>query len=167
MGSIFLTHLPSAWHVDQAILSEESRLVVLRFGNDANPECMSMVRHLPFTFLPLPNPTFSANPLTTQDENLFKLSPIVKSFAVIYTVDTTLITDFNAMYELYDPCTVMFFWRNKHIQVDFGTGNNNKINFPISEKQELVDIMEVAYRAASKGKGLAVSPKDYSTKWLY
>ncbi|KAF1919849.1 thioredoxin-like protein-like protein 4A [Ampelomyces quisqualis] len=143
MGSIFLTHLPSAWHVDQAILSEESRLVVLRFGNDANPDCMTM------------------------DEHLFKLSPIVKSFAVIYTVDITRIPDFNSMYELYDPCTVMFFWRNKHIQVDFGTGNNNKINFPVGGKQELVDILEVAYRAASKGKGLAVSPKDYSTKWMY
>lgn len=44
MGSIFLTHLPSAWHVDQAILSEEARLVVIRFGSDANPDCMTMVR---------------------------------------------------------------------------------------------------------------------------
>ena len=30
------------------------------------------------------------------------------------------------MYELYDPCTVMFFFRNKHIMIDLGTGNNNK-----------------------------------------
>lgn len=26
------------------------------------------------------------------------------------------------MYELYDPMTVMFFYRNKHIMVDMGTG---------------------------------------------
>lgn len=57
--------------------------------------------------------------------------------------------------------------RNKHIQVDFGTGNNNKINFAISSKDELIDIIETVYRGASKGKGLVVSPKDYSTKWLY
>jgi hypothetical protein len=63
--------------------------------------------------------------------------------------------------------TVMFFWRNKHIQVDFGTGNNNKINFPVADKQDLIDVLEVAYKAASKGKGLAVSPKDWSTKWMY
>ena len=51
------------------------------------------------------------------------------------------------MYELYDPCTVMFFYRcvfsswimwrraianlectrNKHIMIDLGTGNNNKM----------------------------------------
>ena len=34
--------------------------------------------------------------------------------------------DFNAMYELYDPMSIMFFFRNKHIMVDLGTGNNNK-----------------------------------------
>uniref|UniRef100_A0A452ZIR3 Uncharacterized protein n=2 Tax=Pooideae TaxID=147368 RepID=A0A452ZIR3_AEGTS len=28
------------------------------------------------------------------------------------------------MYELYDPSTVMFFFRNKHIMIDLGTGNN-------------------------------------------
>jgi DIM1 family U5 snRNP protein len=71
------------------------------------------------------------------------------------------------MYELYDPCTVMFFYRNKHMQVDFGTGNNNKINFDINDKQELIDIVEVVYRAARKGHGLAVSPKDYSTKGVH
>ena len=77
------------------------------------------------------------------------------------------VPQFNAMYELYDPCTVMFFWRNKHILVDLGTGNNNKINFPIADKQELIDILETVYRGASKGKGQVTSPKDYSTSWAY
>jgi DIM1 family U5 snRNP protein len=115
------------------------------------------------------SPTFPHHQLreNTYADATTELSDVVKNFAVIYTVDTKLVPDFNGMYELYDACTVMFFWRNKHIQVDFGTGNNNKINFEIQDKQELVDIMEVAYKAASKGKGLAVSPKDYSTKWLY
>jgi DIM1 family U5 snRNP protein len=31
----------------------------------------------------------------------------------------------------------------------------------------MIDIIEVIYRAARKGKGLAVSPKDYSTKYKY
>lgn len=41
-------------------------------------------------------------------------------------VDITEVPDFNKMYELYDPCTVMFFYRNKHMMIDLGTGNNNK-----------------------------------------
>ncbi|KAJ4368197.1 U4/U6-U5 snRNP complex subunit dib1 [Neocucurbitaria cava] len=128
MGSLTLQDLPSAWHVDQAILSEDTRIVTLRFGTSTQPSCMTM------------------------DNLLSKTAPLVQNFAVIYTVDNTAIKDFNAMYELYDPCTVMFFFRNKHIQVDFGTGNNNKINFEVGEKSELVDIMEAVYRGARKGR---------------
>lgn len=33
--------------------------------------------------------------------------------------------------------------RNKHIMIDLGTGNNNKINWPMTDKQEFIDIVEV------------------------
>ena len=66
-------------------------------------------------------------------------------------------------YELYDACTVMFFFRNKHIMIDLGTGNNNKINWAFNNTQEMIDIIETVYRGARKGRGLVVSPKDYST----
>ena len=32
----------------------------------------------------------------------------MKNFAVLYCVDIDEVPDFNTMYELYDPCTVMF-----------------------------------------------------------
>ncbi|KAF2121459.1 mitosis protein dim1 [Lophiotrema nucula] len=143
MGSAFLTHLETAWHVDQAILHEEDHVCVLRFGRDWDTECAAM------------------------DEIIFKVKDKVKNFATFYVVDIDKVPDFNSMYELYDPCTVMFFWRNKHIQVDFGTGNNNKLNFKLNDKQDLIDIVETVYRGAKKGVGLVVSPKDFSTKWSY
>ena len=37
----------------------------------------------------------------------------------------------------------MFFYRNKHIMVDLGTGNNNKINWALTDKQEMIKIIEV------------------------
>lgn len=40
MGSVVLPHLISGWHVDQAIMSEEERLVIIRFGRDWDPDCM-------------------------------------------------------------------------------------------------------------------------------
>lgn len=141
--SYLLPHLYSGWEVDQAILMEEERVVIMRFGHDYDPLCMQM------------------------DEVLYSLAYDVKNFARIYLVDITEVPDFNAMYELYDPCTVMFFYRNKHMLVDLGTGNNNKLNFLIPDKQELIDIIEMVYRGARKGKGLVVSPKDYSTKHRY
>uniref|UniRef100_M0XK36 Uncharacterized protein n=2 Tax=Hordeum vulgare subsp. vulgare TaxID=112509 RepID=M0XK36_HORVV len=49
------------------------------------------------------------------DEVLSGVADTIKNFAVIYLVDTTEVSDFNTMYELYDPSKVMFFFRNKHI----------------------------------------------------
>ncbi|CCG82418.1 U4/U6 X U5 tri-snRNP complex subunit Dim15 / FY16936)) [Taphrina deformans PYCC 5710] len=141
--SYMLPHLRTGWHVDQAILSEEERIVVLRFGRDRDEECMR------------------------QDEVLYKIADRVRNFAVIYLVDLDEVNDFNKMYELYDRNTIMFFYRNKHMMVDLGTGNNNKINWVLDEKQELIDIIETVYKGARKGRGLVISPKDYSTRYKY
>ncbi|KAL6873003.1 mitosis protein DIM1 domain-containing protein [Trichoderma novae-zelandiae] len=124
-------------------LVKEDRLVVIRFGRDHDRDCM------------------------LQDEVLYKIADRVKNFAVIYLCDIDQVPDFNAMYELYDPCSILFFFRNKHMMCDFGTGNNNKLNWVLEDKQELIDIIETIYRGAKKGRGLVVSPKDYSTRHRY
>ena len=105
-----LQHLQNGWQVDQAIMSEEDRIVVIRqieerlneanlhyclcscrrFGHDWDPTCMKM------------------------DESLYSIAEKCKNFCAIYLVDITEVPDFNKMYELYDPCTIMFFFRNKH-----------------------------------------------------
>mmetsp|Transcript_8638 Transcript_8638/g.19729 ORF Transcript_8638/g.19729 Transcript_8638/m.19729 type:complete len:143 (-) Transcript_8638:309-737(-) len=141
--SFMLPHLHSGWAVDQAILSEEERLVCIRFGHDYDPECMKM------------------------DEVLYSVAEEIKSFTIIYLVDVKEVPDFNTMYELYDPVTVMFFFRNKHMMIDLGTGNNNKVNWAMNDKQEFIDILETIYRGARKGRGLVISPKDYCTKYRY
>lgn len=60
--SYMLTHLTNGWQVDQAILSEEERVVVLRFGHDWDPTCMKM------------------------DETLHNVAEKIKLFAVTYVV---------------------------------------------------------------------------------
>ena len=60
--SYMLPHLSNGWQVDQAILSEEERLVMIRFGHDWDPACMKM------------------------DETLFRVQDQVKNFAIIYLV---------------------------------------------------------------------------------
>lgn len=71
--SYLLPHLSSGWAVDQAILNEENRVVVIRFGHDWDPTCMEM------------------------DEILFRIAEDVKNFAVIYLVDISQVPDFNTM----------------------------------------------------------------------
>jgi len=141
--SYLLPHLHNGWAVDQAIVEEQERLVTIRFGRDWSKECMIM------------------------DETLAKIANRVRNFCVIYLVDIDEVPDFNKMYELYDPVSLMFFFRNKHMQIDLGTGNNNKVNWPINDRQEAIDIIETVYKGSRKGRGLVVSPKDYSTKYKY
>lgn len=74
--SFVLQHLRSGWHVDQAILSEEDRLVVIRFGRDSDPDCMR------------------------QDEVLYRIAERVKNFAVVYVCDLDEVPDFKSMYEV-------------------------------------------------------------------
>lgn len=68
---------------------------------------------------------------------------------------------------IYPNVYLLVYLRNKHIMIDLGTGNNNKINWTMEDKQEMIDIVETVYRGARKGRGLVVSPKDYSTKYRY
>ena len=72
--SYFLPHLPSGWHVDEAIKSEEDRVVVIRFGHDWDSQCMTM------------------------DETLHGVAEKVQNFAVIYLVDITEVPDFNKVH---------------------------------------------------------------------
>lgn len=79
MGSVVIAHLNSGWHVDQAILSEEERLVVVRWGRDWDADCMR------------------------QDEVLYKIADKIKSFAVVYVCDIDQVPDFNQMYGALAP----------------------------------------------------------------
>jgi DIM1 family U5 snRNP protein len=62
--------LTNGWQVDQAILSEEDRVVIIRFGHDWDPICMKM------------------------DEILYNIAEKVKNFAVIYLVSCTTLSLF-------------------------------------------------------------------------
>ena len=63
--------MTNGWQVDQAIVSEENRVVEIRFGHDYDKECMKM------------------------DELLYSVAEKLENFAVIYLVDITETPDFN------------------------------------------------------------------------
>jgi len=71
--SYMLAHLHSGWAVDQAILSEEDKVIAIRFGHDWDKTCMTM------------------------DEVLYSLAEDVKNFCVVYLVDISEVPDFNTM----------------------------------------------------------------------
>lgn len=141
--SAFLLHLTNVSEVDQAILTEDGRVVILRLGTDWDPTCKAM------------------------DELLHSISDTIKNFAIVYLVDNTQVPEFNRMYDLYDPCTIMFFYRSKHIVVDRSNSNSRKIIWAVEDKQEMIDIVETIYRDTRKERGSAMSLKDFTSKYKF
>ena len=41
---------------------------------------------------------------------------------------------------------LIFISRNKHIMIDLGTGNNNKINWAMEDKQVVFSITNILFR---------------------
>ena len=72
--SYTIPHLDNGWEVDQAILNEPEKLVVIRFGTDWDPKCMQM------------------------DEMIIKVAPKLCKFVTFYVVDIQMVPDFNTMY---------------------------------------------------------------------
>lgn len=175
-GKVLALH--SAWDVDRHIvLHSAEKLVLVRFSSYAIPPDDIVFHELgePPSAGTKRSRSLAGNSLVgaehyllTQkmDALLEMLAPKVRKFCAIYTVDTTKVTEFNALYELghdKDPFAVMFFFRNAHIKVDVGTGNTNKINFfAFEDWQEFLPIIEAAFRAGKLGKRIATTEKSYS-----
>lgn len=70
------------------------------------------------------------------------------------------------MYEIHDPYTVMFFFRNKHIIINLGTGKNK---IKLGHGRQIGDDwhQDRVPRPPKRSCSMAVSPKDYSTKHKY
>lgn len=132
--------LKSGWHIDQAILNDTKRLVVIRFGRPSRLNCQimdSMLKALQFKLINL---------------------------AALYFVNIDEVSDYNDIYDFGedDDFAIMFFWQNKHIMIDFDTGDNNKMSFMVNNKQEIIDIVEVVYKSSRRGQISCRSPHSYS-----
>lgn len=122
---------------------DESRVILLRFGQDYDPDCKLM------------------------DDVLLAISDIVKAKCDIFLVDISEVPEFTQQYELYDPCTLMFFFKGRHLQLELGLGERYKITWPMGEEKELISIIDSIYRGAQQGRDLIVAPQDRSLAYRY
>ena len=97
------------------------------------------------------------------EDTLRRIARRVSRYCCIYFADTNIVHDYDVMYELHaeEPFSLQFYYRNQHVKLDVGTGNYNKINFPI-EEDELLSVVEAAFVGAKAGKVVVDSRKQYS-----
>merc|ERR1719316_1056814 len=101
------------------------------------------------------------------DEVLFAASESVKTLCRFFLVDVTEVPDFNQDYELYDPCTLMFFCRGRHVELELGLGGKYKLTWPVGNPGELAEIVETIHRGAQQGRDIIVASKDHALTFRY
>lgn len=125
--SYFLPRLESGWHVDQAILAEESRVVVIRFGHDWDSDCMrhdetllrtaekvknmAVICEFPLVVVDAPR-SHSPRVARSQTRSTLRRFPTstrcaLRHFRSFRVQELTKHAPALQMYELYDPCTTM------------------------------------------------------------
>jgi len=103
------------------------RLVVVRFGYQSTNECIEC------------------------DNIIAKVYWILRRKILFILVNLEDNEIFINSFSLYDPVSLIFFYRNRHVMIDFGTGDLNKVSHYFRTKDDLIKILEIIYEGVIKG----------------
>ncbi|XP_056589745.1 thioredoxin-like protein 4B [Triplophysa dalaica] len=134
--SFFLPKLSCKKDLDEAIKKVAEKVLVLRFGRDEDSVCLQL------------------------DEILSKTAHDLSNMASIYLVDVDRVPIYKRYFDIsYIPSTV-FFFNGQHMKVDYGSPDHTKFVGSFKSKQDFMDLIEVIYRGAMRGRLIVHSPID-------
>ncbi|XP_071155610.1 thioredoxin-like protein 4B isoform X1 [Mytilus edulis] len=134
--SFIIPQLSTKQEVDEVIRKTEDVVLVLRFGRENDVTCMQL------------------------DHILSKLIPELRKMAAIYTVDVDSIPVYTRYFDISLIPSTIFFFNAQHIKVDWGTPDHTKFIGSFKTKQDFIDVVEMIFRGAMKGKVMIKSPLD-------
>ncbi|XP_077984206.1 thioredoxin-like protein 4B [Glandiceps talaboti] len=141
--SYLLPKLKRKKEVDEVIKKTEDLVLVLRFGRDDDLVCMQI------------------------DEILMKTSHDLSKMAVIYLVDVDSVPVYTKFFDIaFIPSTV-FFFNGQHMKVDYGSPDHTKFVGTFKTKQDFIDLIEVIFTGAMRGKLMVTSPIDQANITKY
>lgn len=134
--SYLLKSLTKKEEVDAVITETEDKLVILRFGRDTDAVCLQL------------------------DDILAKTERELSKMAVIYLVDVDSIPEYVKYFDITLIPATIFFFNAQHMKCDYGTQDHTKFIGAFHNKQDFIDLVEVFYRGAMRGKFIVTSPID-------
>ncbi|ELU12404.1 hypothetical protein CAPTEDRAFT_153090 [Capitella teleta] len=134
--SFLLKKLTSKAEVDDVIRSTEDLVLVLRFGRDDDSACLQM------------------------DNVMSKAEADLAQMARIFLIDVDLISVYAQYFDISLIPATVFFFNAQHIKVDWGTPDHTKFIGAFRSKQDFIDVVEVIFRGAMRGKVMVRSPLD-------
>ncbi|XP_071504736.1 thioredoxin-like protein 4B [Diadema antillarum] len=134
--SYLLPKLSTKKAVDDIIKQTEDKVLVLRFGRDDDVVCMQL------------------------DEILSKTHQDLAKMAAIYIIDADSAHTYTQYFDITLIPATVFFFNGQHMKVDYGTPDHTKFIGSFKSKQDFIDLVEVIYRGAMRGKLMITSPID-------
>ncbi|CAG5115906.1 unnamed protein product [Candidula unifasciata] len=134
--SYLLQTLSSKQEVDNVIRETEDIVLVLRFGRDTDSSCLQL------------------------DDILAKTAEDLANMAAIYLVDVDKVPVYAQYFDISLIPSTIFFFNGQHIKVDWGSPDHTKFVGSFKHKQDFIDVVEVIYRGAMKGRVMVRSPLD-------
>ncbi|XP_072176176.1 thioredoxin-like protein 4B [Diadema setosum] len=134
--SYLLPKLSTKKAVDDIIRQTEDKVLVLRFGRDDDVVCMQL------------------------DEILSKTHQDLAKMAAIYIIDADSALTYTQYFDITLIPATVFFFNGQHMKVDYGTPDHTKFIGSFKSKQDFIDLVEVIYRGAMRGKLMITSPID-------
>ncbi|XP_065918282.1 thioredoxin-like protein 4B isoform X2 [Dysidea avara] len=138
-----LRKLTTKKQVDSAIRDTEDKVLLLRFGKENDPVTMQL------------------------DNTLTKNEHLLSKMADMYSVDTDDVPVYTQYFDITITPATIFFFNGQHIKVDWGTADHTKFIGSFRSSQDLIDVVEVVYRGAMKGKLMVTSPLEHGSVTQY
>ena len=117
--------LNTDYSVDQAILDQENKILIIGIY-----------------------PKF----YQASTENYLDRLNLFKKEANLYKISTKKVKEFNIIYEIKDNISFIFYFENKKIFVDSGSGDNNKIEGLMFNSKYFKRIVNLICKNCMKGK---------------
>ncbi|GBN48262.1 Thioredoxin-like protein 4B [Araneus ventricosus] len=132
----FLRHLKSKEEVDEVIRNVEERVLVIRFGQENEIGCMQT------------------------DDIMSRTEALLSEMATICIVNISDVPQYVDYFDITHIPATVFFFNGEHIKINSGMADNTKFIGPFQTKQDFIDLVEVVFRGAMRGKYIVSSPID-------
>lgn len=131
--SIGLRKLTTKKEVDGAIKETIDKVLVLRFGEEA--DCLRI------------------------DDTLSKAAPLLSRMAEVYAVEPHSVPVYTRYLDVTITPATVFFFNGQHIKIESDrSADHTKFVGCFRTKQDVIDLVEVVYRGAMRGKLVVTCP---------